>query len=278
MAESPFQPTPIVRGSSLYYALLYASFDEREAVRVLFSFYKEMKAIVQKTTEPQVAKMKLAWWSQEITRIEDKKPQHPLSHLLAPVIARYQLQTALLQDIIAGMLIDLDHKHFSSTDELINFCSKIGGAQSVLFSQIFVSDNLIVNDFALNVGIALQLILMIRNFGKDFSQGKHYFPVPSQLLEKECAPEDITMLLTSFAKLAHKYYLNALEILPTKRRYAQLSLLILAKIDLALLNEMERDHFRVINQKYSLTPLRKLWIAWRTHSLEKNVQKNSGEL
>jgi len=61
-----------------------------------------------------------------------------------------------------------------------------------------------------------------------------------------------------------RWYARALDALPDEDRRAQRPGLIMAAIYRALLDEIERDGYRVLDRRIALTPLRKLWIAWKT--------------
>jgi phytoene synthase len=63
---------------------------------------------------------------------------------------------------------------------------------------------------------------------------------------------------------AQGLYDEAMALLPAADRRAQRAGLIMAAIYRAVLDEIERDGFRVLEHKISLTPLRKLWLAWKT--------------
>ena len=63
---------------------------------------------------------------------------------------------------------------------------------------------------------------------------------------------------------ARRWYERALAALPPEDRRAQRPGLIMAAIYRTLLDEIERDGYRVLDHRIALTPLRKLWIAWKT--------------
>ncbi len=67
------------------------------------------------------------------------------------------------------------------------------------------------------------------------------------------------------AQRAQAVYDEAFALLPNADRRAQRPGLIMASIYRALLDEIERDGFHVLNQRISLTPIRKLWLAWKTY-------------
>ena len=82
-------------------------------------------------------------------------------------------------------------------------------------------------------------------------------------------------LLVFQAQRARQYYQRALSLLPVQDRYAQRSGVIMAAIYQTLLDEMEDDGFRVMQQRIRLTPLRKLWIAWKTARRERKYRQKS---
>ena len=74
--------------------------------------------------------------------------------------------------------------------------------------------------------------------------------------------------MTDQVARARHWYDRALDALPAEDRRAQRPGLIMAAIYRALLDEIERDGYRVLEQRIALTPLRKLWIAWTTARAE----------
>jgi phytoene synthase len=123
----------------------------------------------------------------------------------------------------------------------------------------------------------MQLTNIIRDVGDDARRGRIYLPLAelkqfevkaSDLLQRE-APwgygERFTALMRFQAERAHAAYDSALALLPEADRVAQKPGLMMANIYRTLLREIEAQGFRVLHQRTSLTPLRKLWIATRTH-------------
>ena len=131
--------------------------------------------------------------------------------------------------------------------------------------------------YAHRLGLALQLTNIIRDVGDDARMGRIYLPLAElqrfdvkahELLKRESPwgySERFTALMRFQAERAHRTYDEALALLPEVDRAAQKSGLMMANIYRSLLREIEADGFAVLHQRTSLTPLRKLWIALRTH-------------
>ncbi|MBS0286033.1 MAG: squalene/phytoene synthase family protein [Proteobacteria bacterium] len=241
MSTPSYPIEPIKPGSSLYYALLYCSTPMREAVAVLLSFFNEMNAVVNTVSEPSVAKAKLAWWSTEITQTYKHYPHHPLSFEIDKLLKQYQLPEAELQHFIQAKLMLIEGQD-NSQQEIERYCRQDIGAKLYLISCI-TSKTLPNEEFIYHLGVALHSIDEIRRFGKT----------------KQAQ-----------AEIAKVHYEKALASLKDTERYEQLSLLILAKLYMTLLAELERSGFDVVaGKRMSLTPIRKCWIAWRTKVYEK---------
>ncbi len=120
--------------------------------------------------------------------------------------------------------------------------------------------------------MALQLTNIIRDVGDDARRGRIYLPIEEmqrhgvaahQILKCE-APEGFEALMRFQAERARGYYREAFAALPAHEKRAQRPGLVMAAIYATLLDEIEADGFRVLTHRIALTPVRKLWIAWRT--------------
>src|SRR5919109_1426355 len=127
-------------------------------------------------------------------------------------------------------------------------------------------------DYAKNLGIAFQLTNIIRDVGEDARKNRVYLPVEdlrrfgvpaADILQARETPA-FRELMRFEAERARSYYAAAMSALPAADRRAQRPGLIMAAIYRTLLDEIQRDGFRVLSQRTSLTPLRKFWIAWKT--------------
>jgi phytoene synthase len=127
--------------------------------------------------------------------------------------------------------------------------------------------------YAEKLGLAFQLTNIIRDVGEDARKGRIYLPV-SELQQFNVTAADILNarhtenfenLMRFQVERAQRAYDEAFALLPAEDRRVQRPGLIMAAIYRALLNEIERDGFHVLNQRISLTPIRKLWLAWKTY-------------
>lgn len=259
-------------GSSFYYSFLFLPPERRRAITALYAFCREVDDVVDETQEPQLAASKLAWWRAELANLFAGHPQHPVTRALQPHLAARSITQEKLNEIIDGMEMDLMQTRYLDWPGLERYCYRVAGVVGLLAAGIFGYRNARTLDYARNLGIAFQLTNIIRDVGEDARKNRIYLPV--QDLQQFAVPAsdilnakqtaEFGRLMAFEAARARTHYESAMQALPREDRKAQRPGLIMAAIYRTLLDEIERDGFRVLAQRTSLTPLRKFWIAWRT--------------
>lgn len=259
-------------GSSFYYSFLFLPSERRQAITALYAFCREVDDVVDENTDPQVARTSLAWWRSEIVRMMQDQPTHPVTRALSPHVKTYGLQMDDLVAVIDGMEMDLSQTRYLDFKGLEHYCWHVASVVGLLSARIFGLTDPRTLQYAEKLGLAFQLTNIIRDVGEDARRDRIYLPV-SELQQFEVPASDILnakhsdrfeRLMRFQAERAQRYYDEAFALLPAQDRRAQRAGLIMAAIYRALLHEIERDGFRVLQHRISLTPLRKLWIAWKT--------------
>jgi phytoene synthase len=200
-------------------------------------------------------------------------PTHPVTQALLPHVAVYNLEQQHLQAIIDGMEMDLDQSRYLDYPGLQKYCWRVAGVVGILSASIFGHTNPQTLAYAEKLGLAFQLTNIIRDVGDDARKGRIYLPV-NELQQFGVTAADLLnfrhsekfeALMRFQSERAQRTYDDALALLPKEDRRAQRPGLMMAAIYRTLLGEIERDGFHVLNQRISLTPLRKLWLAWKTY-------------
>ena len=259
-------------GSSFYYSFLFLPPARRRAITALYAFCREVDDVVDETSDAQLAATKLAWWRVEVGNLFAGKPQHPVTQALSPHLQPFGLTQDKLSDIIDGMEMDLTQTRYLDWPNLERYCYRVASVVGLLAASIFGYREARTLEYAKNLGLAFQLTNIIRDVGEDARKNRIYLPmadmkefgVPAaDILQSRETPE-FRRLMSFEAARAREYYEKAMQALPAEDRKPQRPGLIMAAIYRTLLDEIERDGFGVLNQRTSLTPLRKFWIAWKT--------------
>lgn len=259
-------------GSSFYYSFRFLPPERRRAIIALYAFCREVDDVVDEVTDPGVARIKLAWWRQEIAAVFSGTPRHPVSLALVTVVGAFDLAQDHFQAVIDGMTMDLDQNRYPDFALLELYCHRVAGVVGLMSAEIFGYQHPETRVYAHNLGIAFQLTNIIRDVGDDGRRDRIYLPQDemarcgvsaADLFQRRMTPE-FTSLMRLQVERARAFYAKALAALPASDRRPQRPGLIMAAIYRTLLDEIERDGFRVLDRRIALTPLHKAWIAWKT--------------
>jgi 15-cis-phytoene synthase len=264
-------------GSSFYYAFLFLPPPRRAAITAFYAFCREVDDVVDEMTDASVAANKLQWWRHEVNQAFAGQANHPVMRALMPLVADFDIQASHLQAVIEGCQTDLEQTRFLDYAALQRYCHLVAGVVGEVAANIFGRSHADTVHYAHRLGLAMQLTNIIRDVGDDARRGRIYLPVAElqrfdvkahELLKRDEPwgySERFSALMRFQAARAHAQYDAALALLPSVDRAAQRPGLMMANIYRTLLREIEAQDFRVLHQRTSLTPLRKLWIAARTH-------------
>jgi phytoene synthase len=228
---------------------------------------------VDETSDESVARTKLAWWRKEVAAMLAGAPTHPVTRALQPHLDAYKIDGKHLMAIIDGMEMDLNQTRYLDYPGLKRYCWHVAGVVGILSASIFGVTRPETLEYAERLGLAFQLTNIIRDVGEDARKGRIYLPVnelqqfnvtAADLLNARHS-ENFEKLMAFQAARAQKIYDEAFALLPKEDRRAQRPGLIMASIYRALLTEIEQDKYHVLEHRISLTPIRKLWLAWKTY-------------
>jgi 15-cis-phytoene synthase len=262
-------------GSSFYYAFLFLPKPRRAAITAFYAFCREVDDVVDEVTDPGVAQTKLAWWQGEVAQSFAGQPSHPAMRALMPCAREFGIEERQLQAVIEGCRMDLEQTRYLDFPALERYCHLVAGVVGEVSARIFGQADPRTTEYAHKLGLAFQLTNIIRDVGEDSLRGRIYLPV-SELQQFEVKAHEIlnrkysdrfTHLMRFQAARAQGLYDEALALLPPADRRSQKPGLMMASIYRTLLGEIERDGFQVLHQRVSLTPLRKLWLAWKVQAL-----------
>ena len=259
-------------GSSFYYSFMFLPAERRRAITALYAFCREVDDAVDEPSDPQVARAKLDWWRNEVAQLYAGHAEHPVTRALVPAIGQFNIQQRQLGEIMDGMGMDLTQNRYPDFGSLRLYCHRVAGVVGELAASIFGYRNPRTLEYAENLGLAFQLTNIIRDVGEDARKNRIYIPsdemqrfgVSADEILDARHTENFSRLIEFEAQRVENCYAEALAALPAEDRSAQRPGLVMAAIYRTLLKEIGRDGYKVLTQRTTLTPIRKLWIAWKT--------------
>ena len=260
-------------GSSFYYSFLFLPPERRRAITAVYAFCREVDDVVDEVSDATAAEATLGWWRLEIAQLFGGDPTHPVTRALQPFIGgEFGISEQRLSAVLDGMQVDLRQNRFLDYSALQRYAHLVAGVVGEMSAGIFGHRDAQTLQYAARLGLALQLINIIRDVGDDARRGRIYLPV-DEMQRFEVKASDVLAgryvdgfvpLMRFQTERARATYQEALTLLPEVDRKSQRPGLMMGAIYSALLAEIEHEDFQVLHQRIALTPLRKLWLAWRT--------------
>jgi 15-cis-phytoene synthase len=257
-------------GSNFYYSFLFLPRRKREAMYALYAFCRTVDdAVDQGGGSPGEQRRVLAEWRSELRRAYAGRPTQPIAVRLADVVRAFPIPREHLEAILDGVEMDIDKRRYQSFEELYEYCYRVAAAVGLACIEIFGYSDPRARDYAVNLGIALQLTNIMRDLRADAERGRIYLPLDElrrfQYSEEELLRGRYTQayleLMRFQADRTHAYYRAARAALPRVDRRRLVAAEIMGCIYHALLRTIEGRRFRVFDRRIRLSAARKLALA-----------------
>jgi 15-cis-phytoene synthase len=265
------------RPTSFYYAFLVLPRDQRNAVIAVWDFCRAVDDTVDEqppklasVEERAALKASLEAWRTELERCYAGHPQTPQGLRLQPWLTRFALSRQPFADLIDGVEMDVGRCRYSTFEELYEYCWRVASTVGLICLEIFGARD--ARDYAINLGVALQLTNILRDVATDFEHGRVYLPL-DDLARFDVAASDlgagrmtdrVRELLEFEAGRAREYYRRARTAMPRHHRRALLAAEIMSAIYRALLRQIERAGYDVLSRRVRVSRRRQMMIALRT--------------
>ncbi len=256
----------ITRQSKSNLALAFISLgrERKRDITVFYAFCRVIDDIGDSAKLSVVEKRaRLAKWRQMLRAGELDEP--PLARDVRRLIEKYSLSHEMLEEIIAGVEMDLSILRYATFEELRVYCYRVASAVGLVSIEIFGYRNPACKQYAVELGLALQITNIIRDVGKDLQDGRIYLPQEDLArfnyseteLQARQYNECFLCLMEFEAARARDFFCRAAAALPSQDRRAMAPAEIMASIYRGLLRQIELDKFRVFEEEYRLSKLEK---------------------
>jgi phytoene synthase len=268
MPAEPTSAQQITRASQSNLAFAFVSLgkERRRDIIIFYAFCRLIDDIADSTGLAATEKARqLTVWRQALHGPVALEPA--LAQEIRGLINRYAISPAMLEEIIDGVEMDLSVSRYETFAALREYCYRVASAVGLVSIEIFGYQDPACREYAVELGLALQVTNILRDVEKDLTSGRVYLPGEDMMRFDYTAEElgartydDRFVRLMQFeANRAHEYFRKAAALLPREDRPSMVGAEIMASIYHALLRQMERDRFRVFDREYRLSKPAKLW-------------------
>ncbi|HEV8438269.1 MAG TPA: presqualene diphosphate synthase HpnD [Methylomirabilota bacterium] len=255
--------------SNFFYAFLCLPRREREAIYAVYAFCRIVDDAVDLGRDRPEQRRELDRWRDEVARAYDGVPEHPAGQRLQQAVRTFPIPRAALLEIIAGVEMDLEHAVYETFDDLYPYCYRVASAVGLCCIEIFGYADPRAREYAINLGIALQLTNILRDVQADARGGRVYIPqedlrrfgVTAEHLAAGRYTSEFVALMGWEAARARRYYERAWAALPPADARRLFAAEIMGRTYFALLRAIEARRFRVFGERVTLPAYRRVGIA-----------------
>jgi 15-cis-phytoene synthase len=262
-------------GSSFYYAFRLLPDDKRRAIYALYSFCRVVDDCVD---EPDgEGEAGLARWWDEFQRCYAGQPQTELGRELAEAVNTFPIPRACFEDIVHGCRMDLTTTRYETYDDLLVYSRRVASAVGLASIEIFGYRDPRTRDYAIELGLALQLTNILRDVGQDAQRDRLYLPLadlarfdldPKQFmaaaLGQALRPARASELMAFEGERARAHFAKAAAALAPSERRAMLSAEVMGAVYRELLELLARRDYPLTLARLRLSTARRIWIVLRT--------------
>src|SRR5262249_1432174 len=246
--------------SNFFYAFLCLPRRRREAIYAVYAFCRIVDDAVDLGGDRESQERELARWRDEIARGYGRAPEHPAAQRLQQAVRAFPIPRAVLEEIIRGVEMDLDHTSYETFEDLYPYCYRVASAVGLACIEIFGYRDPRAREYAVNLGVALQLTNILRDVQPDARAGRVYLPqedlrrfgVSADHLPGGRYPAAFVELMPWEAGRARQYYERAWAALPESDARSLFAAEIMGRTYWALLRTLEERQFRVFDGRISL--------------------------
>ena len=248
--------------------------EKNDAINTVYAFCRKTDDIVDDTkSSPEEKRANLEKWETELEAALMESSSEPLLSKLSSVIKEFNIQHKPFFDLIRGMGMDLEKSRYETFDELYEYCYCAAGTVGLMCIEIFGYNNPKTREFAVALGVALQLTNIIRDVKKDADVGRIYIPKEDMdrfgysekdLLENKYNDKFIE-LMEFEADRARSYYQKANELLVKEDKGLMFSARIMGHIYFDLLKRIEKRKFNVFENIVRVPRIKKIFLTFAVY-------------
>ena len=265
--------------SSFYYAFSLLEKPKRDAMNTVYAFCRKTDDIVDEGNDSSEIKYeRLRKWRIELEKSLFGTSDYALFNRLAQIIKQFNIPIEPFFELIAGMEMDLQRNRYLSFDDLLQYCYRVASTVGLMCIEIFGYKNKSAQDYAVNLGLAMQLTNILRDVKKDSEKGRIYLPQQDlkifnysehELFEGKYN-DNFILLMQNEANRAEELFTKANHALDLDDKRSMFPARAMQHIYHKLLTKLEDENYDVFNKKIKVGNLEKVTISlgvWAKYSL-----------
>ena len=264
----------MARKTSFYYSFLVLPSEQRRAIVAVWDFCRVVDDAVDEAptvaAELPTGREAVAFWRAELARVfSGRPPETDQGRRLQPFVQQFDLPRQAFEDVIDGVAMDLDTPRYQTFGDLFEYCRRVASAVGMICIRIWGCRSDGSRDYALNLGVALQLTNILRDVKTDLEHGRVYLPL-EDLAASGCTVEDLSSgvvtepvrrLIAFECQRAREFYQRASEAIPPEDRRRLVAAEIMRAVYFETLRRIERSGHDIFTARARVPRPRQALIA-----------------
>lgn len=255
--------------SNFFYSFLFLPRLKREAIMDVYAFCRAVDDVVDDIVDRsatldesvrQELLHELEKWRVELDALYAGRPTWPQTRRLARTLKRFPIPKEYFEEMVAGCEMDLFHTRYETFDDLYQYCYRVAAITGLMCIEIFTYRSPQTKEYAVNLGLALQLTNILRDLKEDASRGRVYLPqedlrrfnYSEAELMNGVINESFLALMRFECERARGYYQRAQACLPAEDRATLTAAQTMGRIYYRLLEQIEGFNYDVFNHRARL--------------------------
>jgi phytoene synthase len=255
--------------TNFYYSFVFLPAEKRRAIEAVYAFARRGDDVADSGLEPPAAGQEIAHFRRALDQCYAGDGETPELQALAESVARFQIPRQPFEDLILGLEMDLRGTRYETFDDLALYCYRVASTIGLIAVEIFGYTNPRARDYAVNLGMALQIVNILRDLQSDARRGRLYLP-REDLEQFSVRPEEILAgsftdpfieLMQFECDRARHYFDLARQMLPPEDRRSMIAAEIMAAIYWQILKRIQLRRYNVFGERVRLSRPLKFWTA-----------------
>jgi phytoene synthase len=248
------------RKSNFLLPILFLPPPKREAIETIYAFCRYSDDIVDEEADVKEKYHRLLAWTNELQRALQGVSRFAILNRLVSVIQKFHIPAQHFLDLLKGMEMDLVKNRYDTFGELEQYCYRAASTVGLICAEVFGYHHERTKQYAVNLGIALQLTNILRDIKTDAKKGRIYLPkedlqrfgYSEEELMKSVYNEQFRALMKFECERAHTYYRTAKSSLAEEDKPLFTAARAMGNIYYLLLLRIERANYDVFSKRIRL--------------------------
>lgn len=267
-------PNAVANGRRTNFGVAFAVLPppKRDAIRALHAWSRSVDDGVDEESDPARAHAAIERWRREIDLLYSGRPEESVTQALAPHVERFRIPRVYLEELVAGVEMDLTRARYGTFRDLEGYCYRVASVVGLICLRIFGDDEERGRAYAVDLGLALQLTNILRDVGVDHARGRVYLPEDERLqfgygedaLARSERSDAFVDLMRFQAARARSFFASAEREAAHLDRRRLVAAEIMGRVYRRLLDRIEASGFDVFRREIRVPRLERVWIAAST--------------